>query len=79
MKTRMWIYEADQYGAMSDNKFYVDDPVIIPRVGEFIDCNGFGGAVGGWVTHVQYNYGYMFADESQPKQLVINVKVSEYK
>lgn len=50
-RTRMWIAETDQYG-MTDHKFSVDDPLHIPRVGEFIDSD----SVGGWVDHVQYYY-----------------------
>ena len=50
-RTRMWIAETDQYG-MTDRKFSVDDPLHIPRVGEFIDSD----SVGGWVDHVQYYY-----------------------
>lgn len=50
-RTRMWIAETDQYG-MTDIKFSVDDPLHIPRVGEFIDSD----SVGGWVDHVQYYY-----------------------
>ena len=51
MKTRMWIVETDRYGA-TDRKFYVDNPVYIPRIGEFVD----GDKAGGWVSHVQWNY-----------------------
>ncbi len=52
MKTRMWIAESDRYGNMSEHKFYIDEPVHIPRIGEFVD----GDAAGGWVSYVQYNY-----------------------
>lgn len=50
-RTRMWIIEEDQYGA-TDRKFCVDDPLHIPRIGEFVDSDD----AGGWVTYVQYNY-----------------------
>ena len=52
MKTRMWIAESDRYGNMSERKFYIDEPVHIPRIGEFVD----GDAAGGWVSYVRYNY-----------------------
>ena len=51
MKLRMWVVETDQYGA-TDRKFYIDDPVHIPRVGEFVD----GDLAGGWVDNVQWNF-----------------------
>jgi hypothetical protein len=51
MKLRMWVIEIDQNG-VSDNKFYIDDPFHIPRVGEFVD----GDKAGGWVDHVQWNF-----------------------
>lgn len=75
MKTRMWIYEEAPYGVMDDKKFYIDDPVIIPRVGEFID----GPDADGWVDHIQYNYGYIDQDDRRPYQLVINVKLRPMK
>lgn len=50
-RTRMWIAETDQYG-MTDHKFSVDDPLHIPRVGEFVDSDN----AGGWVDSVQYCY-----------------------
>lgn len=50
-RTRMWIIEEDRYGP-TDRKFNVDDPLHIPRIGEFIDSDD----AGGWVNHVQYNY-----------------------
>lgn len=52
-RTRMWIMETDQYGA-TDHKFSVDDPLHIPRVGEFVDSD----TAGGWVSHVQYFYNH---------------------
>lgn len=36
MKLRMWIVELDQYG-WTDRKAFMDDPLHIPRKGEFID------------------------------------------
>jgi hypothetical protein len=48
----MWIAESDSYRNMSELKFYVDDPVHIPRIGEFID----GDEASGWVSHIQWNY-----------------------
>ncbi len=50
-RTRMWIFETDRYG-MTDKKFSMDDPLHIPRVGEFVDSD----KAGGWVDHVQYMY-----------------------
>ena len=35
-----------------DNKFSMDDPLHIPRIGEFVDSD----KAGGWVDHVQYYY-----------------------
>ena len=46
----MWVVETDQYG-MTDRKFFIDDPLHIPRVGEFVD-----GEASGWVDHVQWNF-----------------------
>jgi hypothetical protein len=51
MPLRMWVVETDHLGA-TDSKFYIDDPVHIPRIGEFID----GDFAGGWVSHVQWNF-----------------------
>lgn len=50
-RTRMWVMETDKYGA-TDNKFSMDDPLHIPRVGEFVDSD----KAGGWVDHIQYYY-----------------------
>ena len=66
MKTRMWIIETDQYGA-TDRKFSVDEPLAIPRIGEFVDSD----SAGGWVKHVQYYY--------SSTQLIINVYLSKEK
>ena len=35
MTLRMWIVELDQYG-WTDRKLSMDDPIQIPRKGEFI-------------------------------------------
>jgi len=51
MSLRMWVVETDQYGA-TDRKFLIDNPVHIPRVGEFVD----GDFAAGWVFHVQWNF-----------------------
>jgi len=48
---RMWIGETDRYGA-TDKKFYVDNPVHIPRIGEFVDSDD----ASGHVTLVQYHH-----------------------
>ena len=45
-KTRMWVVETDQYG-MTDRKFYVDDPIHVPRVGEFVDSDEAAGRIEG--------------------------------
>jgi hypothetical protein len=66
MNTRMWIIETDQYGA-TDRKFSVDEPLAVPRQGEFVDSD----AADGWVNHVQYYY--------SSEQLVVNVFLSEAK
>lgn len=50
-RTRMWVIETDRYGA-TDKKFSMDDPLHIPRAGEFVDSD----KAGGWVDHVQYYY-----------------------
>ena len=52
MTLRMWIVELDQYG-LTDRKLSMDDPIQIPRKGEFID-GGFDGP-SGWVDLVQWN------------------------
>ena len=71
---RMWICETDRYGA-TDNKFCVDNPVHIPRVGEFIDSDD----ASGYVTHVQYHYKTRNhkIDESETFSLVIMVYLGE--
>lgn len=66
MKTRMWIMETDQYGA-TDRKFSVDEPLVVPRIGEFIDSDD----AGGWVKHVQYYY--------RADQVVIYVNLTDEK
>jgi hypothetical protein len=70
-RTRMWVFESDQYG-MTENKFHMDDPLHIPRVGEFVDSN----KAGGWVTHVQYNYNL---GDKVEFCLVVNVSLSKTK
>lgn len=50
MTIRMWIVETDKLG-MTDRKFYIDDPIHVPRVGEFVD----GDLASGTVHHVQWN------------------------
>ena len=75
MNTRMWIMETDRYGS-TDRKFFVDNPVNIPRVGEFIDSDD----AGGYVILVQYNY----RTENQKIKdgkfgLIINVFLSKEK
>jgi hypothetical protein len=61
MTLRMWIVETDQYGA-TDRKFFIDDPVHVPRIGEFID----GDFAGGWVSHVQWNFPKSTATSGSP-------------
>lgn len=51
-RTRMWIVESDNQGSLTNKKFSLDDPLHIPRIGEFVDSD----IVGDWVRHVQYNY-----------------------
>jgi hypothetical protein len=51
-RTRMWIVESDNKGSLTNRKFSMDDPLHIPRIGEFVDSD----EAGGWVNHVQYNY-----------------------
>jgi len=55
MKIRMWVFEQDRYG-MTDNKFSVDDPTFIPRVGEYIESPN--AKFFGKVETVQYHYEY---------------------
>ena len=50
-RTRMWIVESDNQGSLTNKKFSLDDPLHIPRIGEFVDSD----IVGDWVRHVQYN------------------------
>jgi hypothetical protein len=68
MKTRMWVFETDRYGA-TDNKFFIDEPVHVPRLGEFVENTPKN--VFGYVTTVQHNY---IQDETV---LVINVYLGE--
>lgn len=66
MKTRLWVAETDQYG-MTDRKFFIDEPTLVPRIGEYVDGDG----ASGWVELVQYYYG--------PTQLVVYVYLKEKK
>lgn len=70
-RTRMWIFESDQYG-MTDRKFSVDDPLHVPRVGEFVESD----KAGGWVNHVQYYYNLSPRAEFN---LVVNVSLRRTK
>lgn len=70
-RTRMWVFESDQYG-MTDRKFSIDDPICVPRIGEFVDSDD----VGGWVDHVQYMYNTRYgAQDRNNIGLVINVSL----
>lgn len=73
MKTRMCIVETDHYG-MTDRKFYIDDPIHVPRVGEFVD----GGKAVGWVDHVQWNFP-MLAGQSSVTSATVYVHLSKGK
>ena len=63
---RMWVFEQDRYG-VTDNKFSVDDPVFIPRVGEYIESPS--AKFFGKVETVQYHY----RDKYDEYSLVVNV------
>jgi hypothetical protein len=65
---RMWLMETDRYGP-TDRKFCVDDPLHVPRIGEFVDSD----EAGGWVTHVQYSY----LTPSREFYLVVNVYLGD--
>ena len=71
---RMWIFETSHYGT-AYSKFCVDNPVHIPRIGEFIESDD----ASGHVTHVQYNYKTrnQKIDESETFSLVVNVLLGE--
>ena len=69
-RTRMWLMETDQYGA-TDKKFCVDDPMHIPRVGEFVD----GDNAAGWVNRVRYSY----MKPTREFSLVVNVYLGDKK
>lgn len=71
---RVWICETDRYGA-TDNKFCVDNPVHIPRIGEFIDSDD----ASGHVTLVQYYYKTkdQKLDESKEFSLVVMLYLGE--
>ena len=73
MKTRMWVVETDQYGA-TDRKFYIDDPVHVPRIGEFVD----GDKAGGWVDHIQWNFP-LLAGQSSTAITTVYVYLKEKK
>lgn len=70
-RTRMWVFESDQYGT-TDKKFSMDDPLHIPRVGEFVDSD----KAAGWVDHVQYMYNLRGCREFG---LIINVSLKRTK
>lgn len=53
MTLQMRIVELDQYG-WTDRKLCMDDPLHIPRKGEFIDGGGPDGP-NGWVDLVQWH------------------------
>lgn len=72
-RTRMWIFETDQYGCVTNQKFCIDEPIHIPRIGEFIDSD----RAGGWVRHVQYMYNHLPNDDEFG--LIINVSLSKTK
>jgi len=73
---RMWICETDRYGA-TDNKFYIDNPAHVPRIGEFVDSDG----VGGHVKLVQYHHRIkdQKLDETAEFSLIIMIYLSETK
>lgn len=75
MNTRMWFYEADQYGS-TDRKFFVDNPAQIPQHGSFIDSDD----ASGYVSLTQYNYR---TENQRIKEgefgLIINVFLSKEK
>ena len=73
---RMWIWETDRYGP-TDKKFCVDNPVHIPRIGEFIDSDDASGNV----ILVQYNYRTKdhTLDETAEFSLIISVWLSDTK
>jgi hypothetical protein len=68
MNTRVWFMQQNEYGHDVD-KLMVDNPTIIPRIGEFVDSDG----PAGWVTHVQYNY----AERITRFDVVINITLKE--
>lgn len=72
MNTRMWIEQYDKLGP-TGKKFFVDNPVNIPRKDEFID----GDTAAGVVTHVQYFYKTIDSNIDDTKEfgLIINVIV----
>ena len=70
-RTRMWVFEFDQYG-MTEKKFSIDNPLYIPRIGEFVDSD----KAGGWVNHVQYSYNL---SEKAEFYLIVNVSLGKTK
>lgn len=60
MKTRVWIVETGEY-SVTVNKFFVDDPTYIPRIGEFVN----GDKASGWVDRVQWNYSNCGSDNQR--------------
>ena len=68
-KTRMWVFEVDEYGA-TDYKFKIEEPHFIPRIGELV-VHDF---ATGYVDDVTYNY--------QPEHeysLIVNVYLRKEK
>ena len=64
MNTRVWIMQQNEYGH-DVRKLMVDNPTLIPRIGEFVDSDG----PAGWVTHVQHYY--------EKNSVVINITLKE--
>ena len=67
--------EIRKISKLTDNKFCVDNPVHIPRIGEFIDSDD----ASGHVTLVQYYYKTrnQKIDESKEFSLVVMVYLGE--
>lgn len=72
-KTRMWVFETDQYGTRQETKFNIDDPLYIPRLGEFVESD----KAAGWVDHVQYDY--VLNPKISEFNLIINVYLKREK
>ena len=65
MATRMWVFELDSRGDMTDHKFSVDNPAHIPRVGEVVEHDNAFGEVS--LIH------YIYRDETAEFSTIINV------